>query len=72
MGVIGFGVDLNSRRVEVSQDAADVGVEVGTDILTQSSFPVFGGENEMNVNLGERLSHDRLPSPCRARAHFQH
>jgi hypothetical protein len=58
MGVIGLGVDLNARRVEIPKNAANVCVQVGTDIVTESSLSVFGGEDEMNLNLGERLGHN--------------
>jgi hypothetical protein len=73
MGVIGLGVDLNARRVEIPKNAANVCVQVGTDIVTESSLSVFGGEDEMDVNLGERLGHNPAsPSPFRALGHFQH
>src|SRR5688572_2453844 len=56
--MIGLGVDFNARRVEIPKNAANVGVEVETDIITEGSFPVLGGEDELNVNLGERLEHN--------------
>jgi len=64
--MIGLRVDLNTGRIEISKDATHVCLQVGADILAEKAFPVFGGEDEMDVNLGEGLRHARLLSPFRA------
>ena len=39
--MIGLCIDFKARRIEVSKNAANVGVQLGTDILTQSSFAAW-------------------------------
>ncbi len=69
--MIGLSVDLDARRIEVPQNTADVGVEVGTDIIAQSvRFPVLRGEDEMDVNLGERLRLCLPPEPFQGSSLF--
>jgi hypothetical protein len=35
-------------------------MEFSTDIIHQNSFPILGRENQMEINLGERLRHGRV------------
>ena len=46
---------------EIGQDAAEVAVQfVAQRFVAQERSPVFGGEDRVHENFGERLRHDEM------------
>ncbi len=60
MHMILHAANKNGRAIELFGDAAKVRVErVAPGFVAQERTAVFGGENQMNVNGGEGLWHER-------------
>jgi hypothetical protein len=64
-------MDLDRRTSEIAQDAAEVGVESGPQVVGEQALAVLRGEDEVDVDFGERLRHgggkDVFPRSFRAR-----
>ena len=50
--------------VLIAQNAGQRRMEVRPDRVAQEGFAVLGREDQMDINLGERLRHDRPVSPA--------
>ena len=58
VNVVVHRIDFEQRRILISQDAGDVGVELIAFLIAQELAAAFGAEHEMNDDVGERLGHD--------------
>ena len=66
--MVGLGVDFDRETAEAFERAAQVGMEIGANLVRQGSFAIFRREDEMNVDFGEGLSHDAGDSSTRLRS----
>ncbi len=57
MDVLGLGVDFDRLAAQPMEGPTHVGMEVGAEVIRQARLPVFGGEDEVSIYLGERLWH---------------
>ena len=55
--MVAHGIDFDEGRIEVLEDASDVGVELSTFFITEQGTAVFRAEHEVNNDVGEGLGH---------------
>ena len=61
MHMILHAADNDGLAIKVRQDAAEVTVQFFAQwFMAQERPPVFGGEDRMHENFGERLRHDGM------------
>src|SRR5262245_7176974 len=63
MDMIGHSTDFERFPVFAADDAADVFVEIGADWCGDNWFAVFGAEDDVVEEVGERAGHRRFSPP---------
>jgi hypothetical protein len=53
MNMVHLGIDLDGDAPQSIERSAHVRVKVGADLIAQATFPLFCGENQMSIDLGE-------------------
>jgi hypothetical protein len=57
VNVIGGAVDDEGGSAHFAEDAAEVGMEIGTKIRGDEGKSLFGGEDQMNNDIAAGLGH---------------
>ena len=55
MSVIPFGVELQCGALDITENPTQICMKVQPDCVADDRLAVPGRENQMDVNLGERL-----------------
>ena len=63
VNVIGDSPNDNVRRIEIANHRSKISMNTRSDFVIQEWFAVFCAENQMRIQLGERLRHRESPFP---------
>ena len=63
MDMIRLRIDLHRRASEITQHATEISMEIWTKVVRHHAFAVLRAEDEVHVNLGERLRHGDEKKP---------
>ena len=65
VNVVAHGIDFDQRRIELLEDASDVGVDLAAFFIAKELAAVLRAEHKVNDDVGEGLRHIRDVGFCR-------